>query len=79
LPKYLEEKGEIKAFQRAVLEVIQARFGAVPPQIDEAVNAGRGIKRLQRCLRQAVAADTLDELQPPPKGKARRSARRGRS
>ncbi len=65
------QQGQVIAAQQAVLELLEVRFGAVPEELRERVNAERNCQRLRRWHRLAATCPALKDLRL-----ARRPARR---
>ncbi|MCW5557489.1 MAG: hypothetical protein KIT22_06640, partial [Verrucomicrobiae bacterium] len=55
--------GLLTGAREAVLEVLEARFGAVPPEIEEMISAQTDLPTLRRWQRQAATLATLDAFQ----------------
>lgn len=57
------EQGAVQNAREAVLEVLEIRFEAVPPELIEAVNQIEDISVLKQLHRQAIALDSLEAFQ----------------
>jgi hypothetical protein len=66
MQKGLEEgiqQGILQTAREAVLEVLEARFELVPPEVVEAINRIEDASILKRLLRQAIAIPSIEEFQ----------------
>jgi len=54
------QEGLLSGVREAVLEVLEARFGAMPPGIQEMISAQTDLSTLRRWHRQAIVTATLE-------------------
>lgn len=54
------ELGEENRLREDVLEVLEVRFGLVPPDVEESVRSLRGRKLLEGLLRRAIVIESLE-------------------
>jgi hypothetical protein len=66
MAEYLEEKGEKKGLQEALLLQLKQRFKQVPPEIEEAIKATTKVQQLKRWLRRVLSANSLEEMDIGP-------------
>ena len=57
------EKGMEERLREDVLEVLEVRFGGVPPDVEEQVRRLRGRKALEGWLRRAVVVESLQAFE----------------
>jgi len=58
----LIEEGTLRTRKETLLELMQGRFGAVPPKIESDIQTIRDIDRLKAIFQRAIYARSLDEL-----------------
>jgi flagellar biosynthesis/type III secretory pathway protein FliH len=56
------EAGAVAGWRFAVLQVLEARLGAVPERVRQLVDAETDLSRLQSTIRVAAVADSWEEL-----------------
>lgn len=54
------ERGQMEGLRESVLEVLEVRFGLVPPDVEEMVRSVRGRKLLEGLLRKTAAVESLE-------------------
>ena len=59
-----EKRGSLKIARESVLENLDVRFGEVPSEIVEAVNAIEDLSRLRQRRRQSITIGSLAAFQP---------------
>ncbi len=55
--------GTIAARQSALIDILEERFGVVPPELAETIRASSDAAKLQAAIRRAVRVPSLDEFQ----------------
>ena len=58
----LIEEGTLRTGKETLLELMQGRFGAVPPKIESDIQTIRDIARLKAIFQRAIYARSIDEL-----------------
>ena len=58
----LIEEGTLRTRKETLLELMQGRFGPVPPKIESNIQTIRDIDRLKAIFQRAIYARSLDEL-----------------
>jgi hypothetical protein len=58
-----EARGRLEARREALRESLTERFGEVPPEILEKIDAVNDIERLKTAFRQAFHIDSLNDLE----------------
>jgi len=53
------ERGQMESLRESVLEVLEVRFGLVPPDVEEMVRSVRGRKLLEGLLRKTASVESL--------------------
>jgi predicted transposase YdaD len=56
------QEGRQTALQESILELLETRFGALPPGMRELVEAAKGEAQLKRLLCQAALVSSLEEF-----------------
>ena len=57
------ERGNLQARREDIVEVLQVRFGEMPPDVVEAVNGIEDLPTLKQLFRQAIAIGSVAEFQ----------------
>ncbi|RME04645.1 MAG: hypothetical protein D6805_02270 [Planctomycetota bacterium] len=57
------QQGTVKSKQEDVLEALDVRFGHVPDELVQRIRSIEDLSQLQRLLRQAILASSLEEFQ----------------
>ena len=57
------QRGIVKKAKEDILEVLELRFGKIPPEIVEKINNTSDLELLKSFLKQGVQAKNLDQLQ----------------
>lgn len=63
MEEIIQEKAMQQARREDIVEVLQVRFGEVPPSVVEAVNGIKQIETLKQLFRQAIAIASVAEFQ----------------
>ncbi len=56
------EKGKVEGEQKAVLRLLHLKFGELPPEVVQRVQAIRSLERLEDLLEQVWAANSLKDI-----------------
>ena len=57
-----EERGAIRTRQEVLLELMQDKFGSVPGNVEEQIQAIRDMNRLRELTRRVPKANSVDEI-----------------
>jgi hypothetical protein len=57
------KKGALRACREDVRLVLEERFGPLPEELVQRIEATEDLQRLEACIRQSVHIQSLDELQ----------------
>jgi hypothetical protein len=59
------EQGSVRGRQAMLFDLLEAKFGEVPPEVREAVQAIEDTETLRRLQRQALWTERLEDLEIP--------------
>lgn len=57
------KEGALETQRENIWEVVQTRFQAVPPALQEKIKTIKSITRLKRIFNQCLTVDSLDEIE----------------